>query len=129
MSMRFSGSNAYGFYAYIEGEEFIIGMQRSKNSEVLYRGEYKGDNTPYLDKIKENNIKLYNNIVRYFKDHTRDSENAIMCNTTMTDMEKLSAIFSFNEEEVKKQFPQLYYAILAVLDKEKKIDASEYFNN
>ena len=53
----------------------------------------------------------------------------IMANAKMTDMEKLQKIFDIDKENLKKQFPELYYAILAVLDKEKKIDASGYFNN
>ena len=53
----------------------------------------------------------------------------IMANAKLTDMEKLQKVFDIDKENLKKQFPQLYYAILAVLDKEKKIDASGYFNN
>ena len=51
----------------------------------------------------------------------------IMSDAKLSDMEKLHDIFSIDKEELKKQFPQLYYAILAVLDKEKKPDASAYF--
>jgi hypothetical protein len=53
----------------------------------------------------------------------------IMSNAKMSDMEKLKQIFDIDKEKLKKDFPQLYYAILAVLDKEKKMDASGYFNN
>lgn len=52
----------------------------------------------------------------------------IMASIKKTDMEKLRLIFDIEKEELKKQFPQLYYAILAVVDKEKKPDASGYFN-
>lgn len=52
----------------------------------------------------------------------------IMTSATMTDMEKLKKIFDIDKENLKKQFPELYYAILAVLDNEKKPDASGYFN-
>ena len=51
----------------------------------------------------------------------------IMSDAKMSDMEKLYDILSLDKEELKKKFPQLYYAILAVLDKEKKPDASSYF--
>ena len=56
-----------------------------------------------------------------------DLKHMIMSDAKMSDMEKLHDIFSLDKEELKKQFPQLYYAILAVLDKEKKPDASSYF--
>lgn len=51
----------------------------------------------------------------------------IMSDSKMSDMEKLHDVFSIDKEELKKKFPQLYYAVLAVLDKEKKPDASSYF--
>ena len=51
----------------------------------------------------------------------------IMSDAKLSDMEKLRDVFSTDKEELKKKFPQLYYAILAVLDKEKKPDASSYF--
>lgn len=52
----------------------------------------------------------------------------IMSDAKMTDMEKLRDVFSIDKEKLKGQFPQLYYAILAVLDKEKKPDSTLYFN-
>lgn len=52
----------------------------------------------------------------------------IMSDAKMTDMEKLRDVFSIDKEKLKGQFPQLYYAILAVLDKEKKSDSTLYFN-
>lgn len=126
----FSGSYFdHGFYAWIEDNgELVIGEERGREGGILYRGEYKGKSTPWMNEIKKENIKLYNNIVRYFNEHENDHKNAVMCNATMTDMEKLNEIFNINKEDVKKQFPQLYYAILAVLDKEKKPCASGYFN-
>lgn len=51
----------------------------------------------------------------------------IMSDAKMSDMEKLRDVFSIDKEKLKKQFPQLYYAIMAVLDKEKKPDTSSYF--
>ena len=57
-----------------------------------------------------------------------DLESAIMADSNMSDMEKLARIFHNNKEEVKKHFPQLYYAILAVVDAEKKpMPGSDYF--
>lgn len=52
----------------------------------------------------------------------------ILTNSKLTDMEKLSKVFDLSKDSLRKQDPQLYYAILAVLDKEKKPDASGYFN-
>ena len=59
------------------------------------------------------------------KDHLKQ---LILSDTEMSDLEKLHDIFAVDREELKKKFPQLYYTILAVLDKEKKPDPSGYFN-
>lgn len=126
----FAGSNfKYGYYAFVDSNgQFVIGEERMREGGELYRGEYKGEKTPWMHDIKKENAKLYNSIVRYFNEHVNDYKNAVMCSATMTDMEKLNEIFNINKEDVKKQFPQLYYAILAVLDKEKKPCANEYWN-
>lgn len=58
------------------------------------------------------------------RDHLKD---LIMSDSKMSDMDKLHDVFCIDKEELKKKFPQLYYAILAVLDKEKKPDTSSYF--
>ena len=122
-------SYGYGYYAYIDSNnDFVIGEERGREGGELYRGEYKGENTPWLKEIRKEDVRFYNGIVRYFNEHVNDYKNAVMCNATMTDMEKLNEIFNINKEDVKKQFPQLYYAILAVLDKEKKPCVSEYWN-
>lgn len=125
----FSQLYGYGYYAYInDNGNLVIGEERGREGGELYRGEYKGENTPWLNEVKKENIKLYNSIVRYFREHENDYKNAVMCSATMTDMEKLNEIFNINKDDVKKQFPQLYYAILAVLDKEKKPCSNEYWN-
>ena len=49
-----------------------------------------------------------------------DLKQMILYDGEMTDIEKLHNIFAVDKEELKKKFPQLYYAILAVLDNAKK---------
>lgn len=124
----FAGSNFNcGYYAFVESNgQFVIGEERGREGGELYRGEYKGEKTPWMHEVKKENVKLYNNIVRYFNEHINDYKNAVMCDAVITDMEKLNKIFNINKEDVKKQFPQLYYAILAVLDKEIKPSEREY---
>lgn len=52
----------------------------------------------------------------------------ILADAEMSDMGKLHDVFCVDKDELKSRFPQLYYAILGVLDKEKKSDASGYNN-
>ena len=41
--------------------------------------------------------------------------------------EKLQMIFDIDKEALKKQFPELYYCILAVLDEDKISTPGDYF--
>lgn len=59
------------------------------------------------------------------EDHLKQK---IMADAEMSDMEKLHDVFCVDKDRLKGSFPQLYYAILGVLDKEKKPDASGYFD-
>ena len=57
-----------------------------------------------------------------------DFKDAVMCDGTMSDMEKLENIFEASKEDLKKNDAQLYYAILAVLDGAKKsVPMGDYF--
>lgn len=58
----------------------------------------------------------------------REKKQNIMANNKLTDMEKLKKVFDISKDSLKEYDSQLYYAILAVLDKKKKPDASGYFN-
>ena len=58
----------------------------------------------------------------------REKKQSILANNTLTDMEKLRKVFDISKDSLREYDSQLYYAILAVLDKEKKSDARGYFN-
>lgn len=45
----------------------------------------------------------------------------------LTNKEKLQMIFDIDKEALKKQFPELYYCILAVLDEDKISSPGDYF--
>lgn len=57
-----------------------------------------------------------------------EKKQRVLNNPNLTDMEKLRDIFTISQESLREHDVFLYYAILAVLDKEKKPDASEYFS-
>lgn len=63
---QFAGFKGIGYYALIKNDEFIIGEERVREGGILYRGEYKGADTPYINDIKNENLKLYNSIINYF---------------------------------------------------------------
>lgn len=56
-----------------------------------------------------------------------NSKKNIMRMECLSNKEKLQAIFDIDKEELKKQFPELYYAILAVLDEDKLSYSGAYF--
>ena len=53
--------------------------------------------------------------------NTEEVKYNIMRNKNLTDMEKLQLVFDRSKTELKERNPQLYYAILAVLDANKKV--------
>lgn len=59
----------------------------------------------------------------------REKKQNILANNKLTDMEKLKKVFDISKDYLKEYDSQLYYAILAVLDKEKKPDASGYLTH
>lgn len=63
----FTGSHFdYGYYAFVDRNgDFVVGEERGREGGELYRGVYKGKNTPWLNDIKKENTKLYNSIVSH----------------------------------------------------------------
>lgn len=57
------------------------------------------------------------------------SRDDILASSKLTDMEKLQLMFDKDKEWLRKHNSYLYYAILAVLDANKKPDPSGYFGN
>lgn len=69
----FSQLYGYGYYAFVDNNgRLVIGEERGREGGELYRGEYKGENTPWLSDIKKENVRLYNSIVKYFNEHTNE---------------------------------------------------------
>jgi hypothetical protein len=67
-----SGSYGCGYYAFVDSNgQFVIGEERGREGGELYRGEYKGENTPWLNDIKKENVRLYNDITKHFKEHVK----------------------------------------------------------
>ena len=58
---------------------------------------------------------------------SNEKKQRILLDYRLTDMEKLRDIFAISQESLRANDVFLYYAILAVLDKEKKPDVSGYF--
>lgn len=117
------GAEQWGWYAYAENDVLVIGESFPHEGGDLYRGDYKGKDTPYLLKIKEDCPHIYNNIVKYFeKDINNTSPVKYLSN-----MERLKKVF-------KNCTPRninidLYYAVLAVVDEDKTEESLTYFKN
>ena len=63
---QFAGFKGYGYYSFVENDDFVIGEERWREGGELYRGEYMGINTPYMNDIKNENLKMYNSIIKYY---------------------------------------------------------------
>ena len=67
------------------------------------------------------------------RDHSfyidQSTKGTIMKSGEFTNKQKLQAIFDIDKNELRKQFPELYYCILAVLDEDKISCSEEYFKS
>ena len=55
------------------------------------------------------------------------SKKNIMKMESLSNKERLQAIFDIDKEALKKQFPELYYCILAIFDEDKISTPGDYF--
>lgn len=60
-----SGIYETGYYAYFKDGLLTIGYESGREGGILYRGEYKGENTPFFGNLKAKNRILYNSIVEW----------------------------------------------------------------
>lgn len=60
-----SGIYETGYYAYFKNGLLTIGYDSGREGGILYRGEYKGENTPFFGNLKTKNRILYNSIVEW----------------------------------------------------------------
>ena len=63
----FAGSgDGWGYDAYFENGQLTIEHWAPREGGVVYRGEWKGEATPYLSDIKSENVRMYNDIIKFF---------------------------------------------------------------
>ena len=117
------GAEQWGWYAYAENDILVIGESFPHEGGDLYRGDYKGKDTPYLLKIKEDCPRIYKNIVKYFE---KDINNTPPVKY-LSNMERLKKVF--NNCTPRNINTDLYYAVLAVVDEEKTEESLTYFKN
>ena len=65
-----SASAGYGYFAYIEDGQLVIGEDWGREGGILYRGAYR-DSTKYLNMLRVNAPKLFNGIVQYYSDEAK----------------------------------------------------------
>ena len=65
-----SASAGYGYFAFIEDGQLVIGEDWGRDGGVLYRGAYR-DSTKYLNMLRVNAPKLFNGIVQYYSDEAK----------------------------------------------------------
>jgi hypothetical protein len=67
----FAGSRAgrdYGYYAFIENDELVIGEDWPHEGGEVYRGTFFNAGRA-LRNLEKENIRLYNSICKYYKQH------------------------------------------------------------
>ena len=58
----------YGYWAFLDNEGMlVIGEERGRYGGQLYRGPWKGEDTPYLSDIKKEQPKLFSKIMNFYE--------------------------------------------------------------
>ena len=58
----------YGYWAFLDNEDMlVIGEERGYYGGQLYRGPWKGEDTPYLSDIKKEQPKLFSKITNFYE--------------------------------------------------------------
>ena len=58
----------YGYWAFLDNEGMlVIGEERGYYGGQLYRGPWKGEDTPYLSDIKKEQPKLFSKITNFYE--------------------------------------------------------------
>jgi len=116
--IHFYNEQEYGYFAYVDDLGNLVIGERVPHRDVLWHGFYKGeDDTPYLDKIKVANPKLYKRIVDYFENgpmEDSDSLASIAQCSNYTDLEKLEKIFKRQRGSIYKNHIELYYVLASM---------------
>ena len=69
----FGGNDGkWGWFSFVENGDLVIGTDFPHEGGELYRGKYRGDDTPHILSLKRENIRQYNRIVKYFNEHKED---------------------------------------------------------
>lgn len=71
---NFGSRGKWGWLSYIDKNgDFVIEYDSPREGRECYHGKFLGINTPCLSGIKEEDIKQYNEIVKYFNELVGDS--------------------------------------------------------
>ena len=58
----------YGYWAFLDNDGMlVIGEERGYYGGQLYRGSWKGEDTPYLSDIKKEQPKLFSKITNFYE--------------------------------------------------------------
>lgn len=58
----------YGYWAFLDNDGMlVIGEERGRYGGQLYRGPWKGEDTPYLFDIKKEQPKLFSKITNFYE--------------------------------------------------------------
>ena len=68
-----SATNGYGYFAYIEDGQLVIGEDWGREGGILYRGAYE-HSTYYVQQLWREAPKLYNSIVQYYAAQAKKEE-------------------------------------------------------
>lgn len=62
------GHGGIGWWAFVlEDDDLVIGYQSEEKYDEMYRGNFKGVDTPHIFDIMRDDIEMFLNIIKYYK--------------------------------------------------------------
>lgn len=105
--------NPYGYFAFIDGDDLVIGEDWPREGGETYRGRYLGDRTPGMLTLKKESPHIYNNVVKYFNEHPEMTKNIEITDKYEVIVSELSSSI-FKEDAEKYHLREIYNLLIAM---------------
>lgn len=105
--------NPYGYFAFIDGYDLVIGEDWPREGGEIYRGKYFGDRTPGMLTLKEKSPRIYNEVVKYFEEHPEMTKDIEITDKYEVIISELGS-YIFKDDAEKYHLREIYNYLIAL---------------